>query len=146
VLDIADEISRVKKELGIISIIDAKKCVSGLDEIEIRGAALSLATLYNGLEKLFILMLKSLEVSIPNDNNWHANLLKLVQEHGIINGDLLSELARFLSFRHFVHHAYSFEIDPAAIYSVLEKAPAITEKTIYMIEQYITIHGKNEVV
>jgi hypothetical protein len=40
------------------------------------------------------------------------------------------ELKGFLAFRHFVRHAYSFEIDPETIIVIIRKAPKTVRQFI----------------
>ena len=49
---IGHELSSLRKELGVLSLVVSKRDRAPLDDIEIRGAALSLASLYNGMERV----------------------------------------------------------------------------------------------
>ena len=69
------EYRSVEKELEILSIINAKRVQTELDEIEMRGAALSLASLYNGMERVLVTILTNRKEEIPKDEKWHAELL-----------------------------------------------------------------------
>jgi uncharacterized protein YutE (UPF0331/DUF86 family) len=43
----------------------------------------------------------------------------------LISEKTRDELKGFMAFRHFVRHAYSFEIDATAIHSIIEQCPAL---------------------
>lgn len=116
------EYSSIEKELEVIAIINTKRTQSQLDEIEIRGAALSLASLYNGMERILVTILTVQNEAVPKDQMWHIKLLQKASNLGIISEETETELKGFLSFRHFVRHAYSFEIDTKTIEAVLDKA------------------------
>ena len=45
----------------------------------------------------------------------------------IITEATQKELVGFLSFRHFIRHAYSFEISPSTVEPFLNKVQAITD-------------------
>lgn len=47
----------------------------------------------------------------------------------------MQEMKGFLGFRHFVRHAYSFEIDRKAIDAILDTAPALIDRFIGEIER-----------
>lgn len=116
------EYRSIEKELEVIAIINTKKIQTPLDEIEIRGAALSLASLYNGMERILVTILTDRNETIPKDEIWHIKLLQKASNLGIISEETETEMKGFLSFRHFVRHAYSFEIDTKTIEAVLDKA------------------------
>ena len=40
----------------------------------------------------------------------------------------MQDMKGFMGFRHFVRHAYSFEIDPKAIDAILDAAPKLVER------------------
>jgi len=56
---IANEITNLEKELEIIILLNKKNKIRMLDEIEIRGASLSLSALYNGMERILYDILKN---------------------------------------------------------------------------------------
>jgi hypothetical protein len=111
-----------------------KNSISGIDELELRGAALTLSTIYNGIEKLLQHLLKRQDVIIHYSHNWHTGLLKSAVENGIINQNLCDSLLSFLGLRHFVRHAYSFEIHEETIISVMEKVPALIDELLEHID------------
>ena len=131
------EIINLNKELEIVNLVINKKRLNGLDSIEIRGAALSLATLYNGIERVLVLILIDKSGPLKENSKWHVELLKKAVEAGIISHDLYNELKKFLGFRHFIRHAYSFEINPATIEAVLDVTPGLTTTFIGEIRDYL---------
>jgi uncharacterized protein YutE (UPF0331/DUF86 family) len=124
------EYRSVEKELEILSMINAKRTHTELDEIEIRGAALSLASLYNGMERILVTVLTNRKEQIPRDEMWHAKLLTKASSLGIISAETEKELKGYLGFRHFVRHAYSFEIDTKTIEAILDKVSELARKFI----------------
>jgi len=133
---IQSEIDGLYKELKILSVIILKKEQSDLDNIEIRGAALSLSALYNGIEKVLLDVLKEDDYFIKNEKSWHTLLLKKSVHHNIISEKTFNELKGFLGFRHFIRHAYSFEINPLTINSILDRAENLLETFIREIKNY----------
>jgi uncharacterized protein YutE (UPF0331/DUF86 family) len=125
---VRNEIQNVLHELGFLETLIAKQTSQHLDEIEIRAAALSLSTIYNGIEKTLLYVLRDRAEKLPQGKNWHAELLDLAAEESVVSADVRDELKSFLAFRHFIRHAYSFEINPATIASILDRAPDVAER------------------
>ena len=105
------EISQIEKELEVIELLSMKLKISPLDSIELRAAAVSMQSIYNGYEKVLILTLKNLKCSIPTTQSWHSDLLLLSYDRKLISKNLESKLRDLMGFRHFVRHAYSFMLD-----------------------------------
>ena len=58
----------------------------------------------------------------PDGPNWHTKLLDLAVQKFLLSTALRQDLKGFLAFRHFVRHAYSFELDPVMIDQILSQA------------------------
>ncbi len=131
---IGAEFQSIAEELRIIRLILKKRESEPLDEIETRGAALSLAALYNGIERVLVYLVPDAR-SETSGSDWHGRLLTRAREIGYITESMHTELKAFLAFRHFVRHAYSFQINPRTIEAVLEKAPKLTEDFIAAVDR-----------
>jgi len=127
---VESEIKNINTELEIVELLHKKLNSNlSLDSIEVRAAALSLVSIYNGIEKILQRIIKS-KYSIEDKKNWHTELLKISKEMGIIHNDTYNSLKGYLAFRHFVRHAYSFEINNEAITSILKMVPDLLQKFI----------------
>jgi hypothetical protein len=135
-LQIQSEIDGLNKELEVLSILNLKRQGSDLDDIEIRAASLSLSALYNGIEKILLDVLKEEGQFIKNEESWHTLLLKLSVDTEIISEKTFDELKGFLGFRHFIRHAYIFEINPLTINSILDNAYSLVELFIREVTNY----------
>jgi uncharacterized protein YutE (UPF0331/DUF86 family) len=131
------ELRSLRKELGVLSLVISKRKQVPLDEIEVRGAALSLASLYNGMERILKQILSDHDRRLGEGPNWHAELLQQSIGLGSITIKTAEDLKGFLSFRHFVRHAYSFEIDPKAIDVILDAAPELVNRFLSEIEAFV---------
>ncbi len=127
------EIKNLQHELNIVSLVLRKKQQGPLSAIEIRGAALSLTALYNGMESLLKHILAERKEFVKENQSWHTSLLQKSQSLGIISEETMKDLKAFLGFRHFIRHAYSFEIDPRTIEAVLETTPALVRRFIHEV-------------
>ena len=119
------EIENIETELDFINTLLKKRQAIELDDIEIRAAALSLSTIYNGIEKVLLHILRKRDNEKIEGSNWHAVLLERSNRAQLISEETRNELKGFMAFRHFVRHAYSFEIDATAIHKVIEQCPAL---------------------
>lgn len=119
------EIGNVETELSFINTLVKKRQAIELDDIEIRAAVLSLSTIYNGIEKVFIHILRERDHERIEGSNWHAVLIERSIRAHLISEETRNELKGFMAFRHFVRHAYSFEIDAIAIHKIIEQCPAL---------------------
>ena len=84
--------------------------------IEITSAATVLHSFYNGIESIGIMLLKSINENIPNQDQWHKRVFKLifgenVRGINIIRNDLKILMSMYLDFRHIIRYAYGPEYD-----------------------------------
>lgn len=63
---ISGEFQSIFREIGLVELLLSKSENNPLDDIEIRAAALSLSTIYNGVEKVIVFALKDQDVSCTN--------------------------------------------------------------------------------
>lgn len=101
------EISQIEKELEVIN----KLVKTDLNDVEIRAAASSLHSVYNGIEKILVLLFKYQNIHIKSNEKWHAELLHKSTEHHFISNDLEIKLREIMGFRHFYRHSYGFMLD-----------------------------------
>lgn len=131
---IRGEFENINRELKLVELLRNKSEHNPLDDIEIRAAALSLSTIYNGIEKVIEFALKDRAISTPTGSNWHTALLERAESHSLFDNAIRSELLGFMAFRHFIRHAYSFEIDADAIMEILETCPELVKSFRLQIE------------
>jgi uncharacterized protein YutE (UPF0331/DUF86 family) len=125
---VRNEIQNVFHELEFVNSLVAKRAETELDDVEIRAAALSISTIYSGMEKTMLHVLQDQHRSRPEGPNWHAELLEIAGRKSLLSDGVRNELKSFLAFRHFVRHAYSFELDPAMIERILHRAPDVVKR------------------
>jgi hypothetical protein len=86
------------------------------DFIEISAAAMILHSFYNGIENMMLLIFKYYDEELPNSYKWHSELLGMSflsnkNRKQIFQNDLQKTLEEYLKFRHFVRHAYQFQLE-----------------------------------
>ena len=97
----------IEQSMPLISLCKIKTP----DFIEIMAAATVLHSFYNGIENIFVVIAKEVDKKIPDGQKWHKVLLEQMQDNGIISEEVLFEISKYLLFRHFFRHAYSFRLE-----------------------------------
>lgn len=114
------ELSQIKTELEIIKLLKSVLISTDLDKIQIRAAASSLHSIYNGIEKILILKIKDRNIQLPNKDRWHTELLERASIEKIISNKTVERLKKYLGFRHFFRHNYGFMLDLELIKPLIE--------------------------
>ncbi len=83
--------------------------------VELTVMASVLHSFYNGIEKTLLIIAKSIDKNIPSDFNWHKSLLEQMakennQRKAVLTGDMKTKLLKYLGFRHFFRHSYSYHL------------------------------------
>lgn len=95
-------------------LVRAKENKPGL--IEVTALASVLHSFYNGLKNIFLSIAKGIEASLPAGSQWHRDLLTQMAEpmpsrDPVFTPETVGLLAKYLGFRHFYRHSYSFFLD-----------------------------------
>ena len=85
------------------------------DFVEKCGISMILHSFYNGIENIMSLIIKNMDSSFPSGIKWHKELLakafeKTENRTEIFRDELKIPLNEYLKFRHFVRHAYGFQL------------------------------------
>ena len=100
-----ENIERVVAELPDSSMLP------GLSSLELAGVATHLHNFYNGIENVLKQIVIASGKKLPAGPSWHQDLLTKAVADNIISDSTAKELKRYLAFRHFFSHAYSFDLD-----------------------------------
>jgi uncharacterized protein YutE (UPF0331/DUF86 family) len=114
------ELSQIKTELEIINLLKSILKNTELDKIQVRAAASSLHSIYNGIEKILIFKIKDQHIKLTTEDRWHAELLEVASTEKIISNNIAERLKKFLGFRHFFRHNYGFMLDLDLIKPLIE--------------------------
>jgi len=91
--------------------------------------ALNLHGFYSGLERLFELIARHVDVILPEGEKWHYELLKQMTEDkkdirpAVINHEIFLLLDEFRRFRHLVRNVYTFNLDPEKMKKLMSDLP-----------------------
>lgn len=111
------EIENVER---VIVVLNKYKGRKKLSELELAGIATYIHNFYNGTENILKHILLNKKIKIEDSPSWHRELLIQSLKNKIINDKLNDSLLKFLSFRHFFIHSYSFILDPKELRSLLD--------------------------
>jgi hypothetical protein len=114
------------------------------DFIEMSAAALLLHSFYNGIENTLILIFKNYDEELPNGTKWHSELLHraFVSEKNrglIFQKELQESMEEYLRFRHFIRHAYGFQLE----WSKMEKLVKQIEDMWKVLRENLNAFIKN---
>jgi len=114
------------------------------DFVEKCGTALILQSFYNGIEKIMLLIMKNKDMRLPNGIKWHKELFDNAfkgtkNRTHILREELWEQLNDYLQFRHFVRHAYGFQLKWDKMKNLLFDMITLWEK----VKEDINIFIKN---
>lgn len=107
---------------------------SGERDFFFDSVALNLHGFYSGAERIFELVARHLDRSLPTDETWHRDLLwQVTQEFEDVRPALISEdsavaLDEFRRFRHLVRNVYTTSLVPDKLAGLLESLPVLWNK------------------
>jgi len=82
-----------------------------LSSLELAGAAALIHNFYNGVENVLKQVVIASGRKLPDGSSWHRDLVNVATSNDIISESTAKELRRYLAFRHFFTHGYSFDLD-----------------------------------
>lgn len=103
------------------------------DLVELTALAGVLHSFYNGIEKTLLIISKNIDKDVPADINWHKTLLERMAKpnkhrKAVLTDDMKKELLKYLGFRHFVRHSYSFHLKWERMEDLVKPIRTVWEK------------------
>jgi hypothetical protein len=102
--------------------------------VYIDSVALNLHGFYSGLERIFELIARCVDKTMPSGDLWHRDLLKRVSQEekgvrpAVISTASLSTLDELRRFRHLVRNVYTFNLMPEKVEPIVSDLPALWSK------------------
>lgn len=102
----------LKKYSGLIHKIRKEEP----DLIEVTACASVLHSFYNGLENIFLCIVKRIDRNVPTGVRWHRELLEqigkaILGKNRVLTNNTINLLIDYMGFRHFYRHSYSFSLE-----------------------------------
>jgi len=106
---------RVEAELEniehVVAELPGSDSLPSLSSLELAGVAALIHNFYNGIENILKQIVISCGKELPDNSSWHRDLVNIAVSNDIISESTAKELRRYLAFRHFFSHGYSFDLD-----------------------------------
>ena len=103
------------------------------DEDYLGSVAFDLQSFYQGVERVFEIIAKSIDRSVPDGDKWHKLLLEQMTNEipgirpAVISMETREALDHFRMFRHLAHNIYSFNLVPERIKGLVEGLPGAVD-------------------
>lgn len=145
---------RIREELLNISNIVKriktawKRYSKTSDECYLDSVALNLQNFYSAIEKLFTIIGKQIDKTIPESSNWHSELLDQMTleidgvRPAVISKNTKSKLEEYLGFRHVVRNVYSFNLNPQKITPLVKNLQNLNKILKSEIEDFLKLIEK----
>lgn len=104
------------------------------DEDYFGSVAFDLHSFYQGVERIFEAIAKSIDRTVPSGDGWHRSLLVQMTEEiagirpAVISEETRTALDSYRTFRHLARNIYTFNLDAKRIRSLVENLPDTVEK------------------
>ena len=84
--------------------------------LELTAFASVLHSFFNGIENILLTIAKNIDKNVPSDSNWHKTLITQMTKENetrkpVLSEEMKDELKKYLTFRHFFRHSYSFHLE-----------------------------------
>lgn len=110
---------RVQAELEnierVVGEFPRQDSLAGLSSLELAGVATLIHNFYNGIENVLKQIVATYGKQLPDGLSWHRDLVNIATSNDIISETTAKELRRYLAFRHFFSHGYSFDLNEQRI-------------------------------
>jgi len=110
---------RVEAELEnierVVAELPSNDSLPNLSSLELAGVAALIHNFYNGIENILKQLVIWRGEEVPQNSSWHRDLVNIATSKSMISEQTAEELRRYLAFRHFFSHGYSFDLDKERI-------------------------------
>jgi len=112
------------------------------DLIEVTAFASILHSFYNGLENIFLCIVRRIDRNIPTGDRWHRDLLyqmgKAIPERKqVLSSKTIDKLTEYMGFRHYYRYSYSFSLKWEEIEKLIVPAKNIWQQIKNELEIFL---------
>jgi hypothetical protein len=128
--DLGVERGKLERLVASLEALRRQWSTEGPNPERVDAAALRLQSLYTGIERCFLLIVRVLNGGTPEGADWHRRLLERMaiateERPAVLSPETVGSLAELLRFRHVVRHLYAYELDPPQVARLLEVVPEV---------------------
>ena len=109
----------------VVRELSGNASVTNLSPLELAGVGALIHNFYNGIENILKQIVISYDKELPHNSSWHRDLVDIATSNNIISESTAKELRRYLAFRHFFSHGYSFDLDKERIVPLVKDIQGI---------------------
>jgi len=141
------EISELDNLISSYSNLLKMAQIKELDLIEKTALAYVLHSLYNGIENIFLVIVKAIDKKVPSNYLWHRELLDQISQKtatrpAVISSELKESLLEYLGFRHVVRHIYSTNLDAERMKNLVIHLDLVWQSFKQEIKQFLSQYSK----
>lgn len=123
------QVERSKLSALVLSLANVQRDWDVAEAAEERSdaAALRLQSLYTGIERCFVQIVRVLNGGPPDGADWHRRLLERMGvptelRPALLDATTVAGLAELMRFRHVVRHLYAYELERDQVLRLLQRA------------------------
>jgi len=136
------EIKQINTLIDSYQALFSKVEASSPDLVELAAFASILHSFYNVIENIFQIIIKKVDHETIDDAQWHKEILRKMSEPNknrtsVISIDTMLLLSRYLSFRHFYRHSYSFYLNWIELEPLVKSLNEIWKNTSNEIKVFL---------
>ncbi len=129
-LDLRIERDKLSELVGSLERLEGRMEAGSANSETVDSAALRLQSLYTGVERCLVLIVRVLNGGTPEGSDWHRPLLDRMaiateSRPAVLSPEVRMGLAELLAFRHVVRHLYSYELEADRVRLLLQRAIAL---------------------
>ena len=144
-------VSRINEELKEVHRITQRinnaweNAKTKKDDLYLDSVALNLHGFYSCLERVFELIAKNIDGSIPEGENWHQELLRQMLTEikqvrpAVISRDSYDDLNEYRGFRHVVRNVYTFNLSIKKLKPLVYDIDSVYASVKNEIEKFIQL-------
>ena len=153
-------IDRIRGELADLDLVAARAIQNwslsqpgqAEHDVYIDSVALNLHGFYTGLERLFELIARQVDLHLPEGANWHRDLLTQMAQDmpdtrpSVIDAKTAAALDEFRRFRHLVRNVYTVHLDVHKMQPLLQVLPelwATIQAELLAMADYLELLGES---
>ena len=145
-LRLKGELEDLGSEIRAVSPLFDKVQSAEPDAIEIRAIGATLHAFYNGAERIFLLIAKTIDKKVPESRHWHRELLEQMhiandRRAAIVDDQTYHQMIDYLGFRHFFRHSYPMELNWKVMQPLTQNLRATHQRFEHLIKSYIAETG-----